>query len=162
MSLSHVDESGKARMVDVSGKPPTPREAVAWGRIRMSKEAFDAVQGNAVAKGDVLTVAQVAGITAGKRTGELIPLCHPLGLDALEVKLELDPQLPGVTVEATARVTGRTGVEMEALTAVAVSCLTVYDMVKAMDRSMVIEQVRLISKTGGARGDWRSADETRS
>jgi cyclic pyranopterin phosphate synthase len=149
-------------MVDVSGKPLTPREATAQGRVKMSQEAFEAVQGNALAKGDVLTVAQVAGITAGKRTGELIPLCHPLGLDVLEVKLELDPGLPGVIVEATARVTGRTGVEMEALTAVAVSCLTVYDMVKAMDRSMVIEQVRLISKTGGTRGDWRGADDTRS
>ena len=159
MSLSHVDESGKARMVDVSDKPVSARTARAAGRVRMSKEAFEAVQGNAVSKGDVLTVAQVAGITAGKRTGELIPLCHPLGLDALEVRVELDPDLPGVTVEATARLTGRTGVEMEALTAVAVSCLTVYDMVKAVDRSMVIEQVRLISKTGGTHGDWHSPGE---
>jgi cyclic pyranopterin phosphate synthase len=158
VSLSHVDESGKARMVDVGGKPETARSATARGQVRMSKEAFEAVRGNAVAKGDVLTVAQVAGITAAKRTGELIPLCHPLGLDAVDVKVALDPALPGVTVEATARVTGRTGVEMEALTAVAVSCLTVYDMVKAMDRSMVIEQVRLIEKTGGTRGDWRSAE----
>ena len=158
MSLSHVDESGKARMIDVSGKPLTAREATAQGRVKMSKEAFEAVQGNAVSKGDVLTVAQVAGITAAKRTGELIPLCHPLGLEGVDVKLELDPQLPGITVEATARITGRTGVEMEALTAVAVACLTVYDMVKVMDRSMVIEQVRLISKTGGTRGDWHSAD----
>jgi cyclic pyranopterin phosphate synthase len=158
VSLSHVDESGKARMVDVGGKPETARSATARGQVRMSKEAFEAVRGNAVAKGDVLTVAQVAGITAAKRTGELIPLCHPLGLDAVDVKVALDPALPGVTVEATIRVTGRTGVEMEALTAVAVSCLTVYDMVKAMDRSMVIEQVRLIEKTGGTRGDWRSAE----
>ena len=162
MSLSHVDGSGKARMVDVSGKPVSAREARAGGRVRMSPQAFEAVQENAVAKGDVLTVAQVAGITAGKRTGELIPLCHPLGLDSLEVRIELDAQLPGVTVEAVARVTGRTGVEMEALTAVAVACLTVYDMVKAIDRSMVIEQVRLISKTGGAHGDWHSGDEVQS
>jgi cyclic pyranopterin phosphate synthase len=159
VSLSHVDESGKARMVDVSGKPVTVRSATARGQVRMSREAFEAVQGNAVAKGDVLTVAQVSGITAAKRTGELIPLCHPLGLDAVEVKVELAAELPGVRVEATARATGRTGVEMEALTAVAVSCLTVYDMVKAMDRSMVIEDVRLIGKTGGSRGDWRSAEE---
>ena len=159
MRLSHVDEAGRARMVDVGDKPVSERQATARGQVRMSREAFQAVQGNAVAKGDVLTVAQVAGITAGKRTGELIPLCHPLGLDALDVTLELNPELPGVDVEATARVTGRTGVEMEALTAVAVACLTVYDMVKSLDRSMVIEQVRLISKTGGTRGDWRSADD---
>lgn len=159
MSLSHVDESGRARMVDVSGKAVTARSATARGQVRMSQAAFEAIQTNAVAKGDVLTVAQVAGITAAKRTGELIPLCHPLGLDAVDVSVELDPRIPGVRVEATARVTARTGVEMEALTAVAVACLTVYDMVKAVDRSMVIEQVRLISKTGGTRGDWRSAGE---
>lgn len=159
MSLSHVDDSGKARMVDVSEKPVSARTATASGRVKMSKEAFEAVQKNALSKGDVLTVAQVAGITAGKRTGDLIPLCHPLGLDGLDVSVVLDPELPGVVVEATARITGRTGVEMEALTAVAVCCLTVYDMVKAVDRSMVIEDVRLISKTGGTRGDWHSADQ---
>lgn len=159
MSLSHVDESGRARMVDVSQKPVTMRTASAEGWVRMSREAFQLVEGNAIAKGDVLTVAQVAGITAAKRTGELIPLCHPLGLDAIDVRVELDPALPGVRVESTARVTGRTGVEMEALTAVAVACLTVYDMVKAVDRSMVIENVRLTSKTGGTRGDWRRAGE---
>lgn len=159
MSLSHVDESGRARMVDVSTKPETARSATARGQVRMSQAAFDAVQGNAVAKGDVLTVAQVAGITAAKRTGELIPLCHPLGLEAINVRVELDPSLPGVRVEASAGLTGRTGVEMEALTAVAVACLTVYDMVKAVDRSMVIEQVRLIAKTGGARGDWSSTEK---
>lgn len=159
MSLSHVDESGRARMVDVSGKPVSARSATARGQVRMSQVAFEAVQSNAIAKGDVLTVAQVSGITAAKRTGELIPLCHPLGLDAVEVQAELDPGLPGVQVEATVRVTGRTGVEMEALTAVAVTCLTVYDMVKAVDRSMMIEQIRLISKTGGTRGDWRSSGE---
>ena len=159
MSLSHVDDAGRARMVDVGDKPVSDRQAMARGQVRMSQSAFEAVQGNAVAKGDVLTVAQVAGITAGKRTGELIPLCHPLGLDGLDVKVELDPRLPGVIVEASARVTGRTGVEMEAMTAVAVACLTVYDMVKAVDRAMVIEQVRLISKTGGVRGDWHSVDD---
>lgn len=159
MSLSHVDEAGRARMVDVSGKPVTARSATARGQVRMSQVAFEAVQGNAVAKGDVLTVSQVAGIAAAKRTGELIPLCHPLGLDAVDVKVDLNPALPGVMVEATVRVTGRTGVEMEALTAVTVTCLTVYDMVKAVDRSMVIEQVCLISKTGGTRGDWRSSGD---
>jgi cyclic pyranopterin phosphate synthase len=147
-------------MVDVSEKPVSARTATASGRVKMSKEAFETVQKNALLKGDVLTVAQVAGITAGKRTGDLIPLCHPLGLDALDVNLALDPELPGVVVEATARVTGRTGVEMEALTAVVVACLTVYDMVKAVDRSMVIDDVRLISKTGGTRGDWHSADQS--
>ena len=159
MSLSHVDENGRARMVDVSGKPDTMRSATARGQVRMSQTAFEAVMGNTVAKGDVLTVAQVSGITAAKRTGELIPLCHPLGLDGVDVKVELEPGIPGVAIEATARCTGKTGVEMEALTAVAVACLTVYDMVKAIDRSMVIEHVRLISKTGGAHGDWRSAGE---
>ncbi|MEP7326008.1 MAG: cyclic pyranopterin monophosphate synthase MoaC [Gemmatimonadota bacterium] len=159
MSLSHLDESGRARMVDVGDKPVTARTASAEGAVRMSRAAFEEVQAQAVAKGDVLAVAQVAGITAAKRTGELIPLCHPLGLDAIDVQLQLDPELPGVRVSATAKVVGRTGVEMEALTAVAVACLTVYDMVKAVDRGMVIEEVRLISKTGGTRGDWRRAGE---
>lgn len=159
MSLSHLDESGRARMVDVSGKPVTTRTATAEGSVRMSRTAFEEVQTHALTKGDVLAVAQVAGITAAKRTGELIPLCHPLGLDAIDVQVHLNADLPGVRVEATATVVGRTGVEMEALTAVAVACLTVYDMVKAVDREMVIEDVRLVSKTGGTRGDWRRAGE---
>lgn len=159
MSLSHLDESGRARMVDVSGKPVTTRSATAEGAVRMSRVAFEEVQTHAVGKGDVLAVAQVAGITAAKRTGELIPLCHPLGLDAIDVELHLDPELPGIRVQATATVMGRTGVEMEALTAVTVACLTVYDMVKAVDREMVIEEVRLMAKTGGTRGDWRRAGE---
>lgn len=146
-------------MVDVSDKPVTARTASAEGAVRMSQAAFEEVRSQAVAKGDVLAVAQVAGITAAKRTGELIPLCHPLGLDAIDVELQLDPALPGVRVTATAKVMGRTGVEMEALTAVAVACLTVYDMVKAVDRDMVIEDVRLMAKTGGTRGDWRRAGE---
>lgn len=154
MTLSHLDESGRARMVDVSGKPESERTAVAEGRVRMSREAYELVASHAVAKGDVLAVAEVAGVMAAKRTGELIPLCHPLGLDLVTVEARLDPDLPGVRLEATARVTGRTGVEMEALTAVSVGCLTVYDMVKAVDREMVIEGVRLLSKTGGTRGDW--------
>ena len=159
MSLSHLDESGRARMVDVGDKPVTARTASAEGAVRMSPAAFDKVRDQVVAKGDVLAVAQVAGIMAAKRTGELIPLCHPLGLDAIDVQLQLDPALPGVRVAATAKVVGRTGVEMEALTAVAVACLTVYDMVKAVDRDMVIEAVRLMAKTGGTRGDWRRAGE---
>jgi cyclic pyranopterin phosphate synthase len=138
-------------MVDVSGKPVTERVAVAEGQVRMSREAFDQVAANAVAKGDVLAVAEVAGVMAAKRTGELIPLCHPLGLDLVTVEAKLAPELPGVRLSATAKVTGRTGVEMEALTAVSVACLTVYDMVKAIDRAMCIEGIRLTSKTGGTR-----------
>jgi cyclic pyranopterin phosphate synthase len=158
VSLSHVDKAGRARMVDVGGKPETERTAVAEGQVRMSREAYDQVAANAVAKGDVLAVAEVAGVMAAKRTGELIPLCHPLGLDVVTVEARLVPELPGVRVVATAKVTGRTGVEMEALTAVSVACLTVYDMVKAIDREMTIEGVRLTSKTGGTRGDWRRSD----
>ena len=158
MTLSHLDESGRARMVDVGDKPETRRTAVAEGQVRMSREAYDLVAAHAVAKGDVLAVAEVAGVMAAKRTGELIPLCHPLGLDVVTVEARLAPDLPGVRLTATARVTGRTGVEMEALTAVGVGCLTVYDMVKAVDREMVIEGIRLISKTGGTRGDWRRSD----
>jgi cyclic pyranopterin monophosphate synthase len=159
MKLSHLDERGAARMVDVGDKPVTERTAEAEGAVRMSQEAFELVAGNAIAKGDVLTVAQVAGTMAGKRTGELIPLCHPLALDHLAVVAELDAALPGVRVRATAKLSGRTGVEMEALTAVAVACLTIYDMVKAVDRGMVIENVRLLRKTGGTRGDWRRPAE---
>jgi cyclic pyranopterin monophosphate synthase len=151
VSLSHVDAAGRARMVDVSGKPVTERVAMAEGQVRMSREAFDQVAANAVAKGDVLAVAEVAGVMAAKRTGELIPLCHPLGLDLVTVEAKLAPELPGVRLSATAKVTGRTGVEMEALTAVSVACLTVYDMVKAIDRAMCIEGIRLTSKTGGTR-----------
>ena len=158
MKLSHLDEAGRARMVDVGGKPETERTAVAEGTVRMSREAYEQVAANAVAKGDVLAVAEVAGVMAAKRTGELIPLCHPLGLDLATVEARLAPELPGVRVTATAKVTGRTGVEMEALTAVSVACLTVYDMVKAVDRAMVIEGVRLVSKTGGSRGDWRRSE----
>ncbi|MEO8226633.1 MAG: cyclic pyranopterin monophosphate synthase MoaC [Gemmatimonadota bacterium] len=154
MKLSHLDEQGRARMVDVSAKPVSARTAVAEGSVRMSPAAYQLVEQQAVAKGDVLGVAEVAGTMAAKRTGELIPLCHPLGLDSVAVEARTDRALPGVHVTATAKVTGRTGVEMEALTAVAVACLTVYDMVKAIDREMYIEGVRLVSKTGGTRGDW--------
>jgi cyclic pyranopterin phosphate synthase len=147
VKLSHLDERGRARMVDVGGKPESERTAVAEGAVRMSQEAFDLVAAQAAPKGDVLAVAEVAGVMAAKRTGELIPLCHPLGLDLVEVEARLEPELPGVRVKARAKVTARTGVEMEALTAVAVACLTVYDMVKAVDRGMIIEDVRLVSKT---------------
>jgi cyclic pyranopterin phosphate synthase len=158
VKLTHLDERGRARMVDVGGKPETERTATAEGVVRMSREAFDVVAAQAVAKGDVLAVAEVAGIMGAKRTGDLIPLCHPLGLDIAEVEARLEPELPGVRVTAVAKVTARTGVEMEALTAVAVACLTVYDMVKAIDRGMTIEEVRLVSKTGGTRGDWRRSE----
>jgi cyclic pyranopterin phosphate synthase len=159
MKLSHVDEQGRARMVDVGGKPLTARTASAEGAVRMSRAAYDLVAAHGVAKGDVLAVAELAGTMAAKRTGELIPLCHPIGLDAIRVEARLDQELPGVRIIATAAVTGRTGVEMEALTAVAVACLTVYDMVKAVDREMAVEGVRLLSKTGGTRGDWHRAGD---
>jgi cyclic pyranopterin phosphate synthase len=155
VKLSHLDEAGRARMVDVGDKPESARTAVADGVVRMSHEAFDLLARRAVAKGDVLTVAEVAGVMGAKRTGELIPLCHPLRLDLVSGEARLEPELPGVRVTARARVTGRTGVEMEALTAVSVACLTVYDMMKAVDREIIIDQVKLLSKTGGTRGDWR-------
>jgi cyclic pyranopterin phosphate synthase len=155
VKLTHLDERGRARMVDVGGKPVSERSAVAEGAVRMSREAFNLVAAQAVDKGDVLSVAEVAGTMGAKRTGDLIPLCHPLGLDLVQVEARLEPELPGVRVTAVTKTSGRTGVEMEALTAVAVACLTVYDMVKAVDRGMIIEEVQLVSKTGGTRGDWR-------
>ena len=158
MSLSHVDSAGRARMVDVGDKPVTARRAVAEGRVLMSADAFDQVRASAVAKGDVLAVAEIAGVMAAKRAGELIPLCHPLALDQVQVELELVDDWPGVRVTATVAATARTGVEMEALTAVGVACLTVYDMVKAVDRNMRITAIRLLEKSGGARGDWRAAN----
>jgi cyclic pyranopterin phosphate synthase len=145
-------------MVDVGDKPESERTAEAEGVVRMTREAFDLVAAQAVAKGDVLAVAEVAGTMGAKRAGDLIPLCHPLNLDLVQVEARLEPELPGVRISAVAKATGRTGVEMEALTAVAVACLTVYDMVKAVDRGMTIEEVRLVSKTGGTRGDGRRTD----
>jgi cyclic pyranopterin monophosphate synthase len=153
--LTHLDERGRARMVDVGDKPESERTATAEGAVRMSREAFEQVAAQAIAKGDVLSVAELAGTMGAKRTADLIPLCHPLNLDLVEVEARLEPELPGVRVTAVAKASGRTGVEMEALAAVAVACLTIYDMVKAVDRAMVIEGVRLLSKTGGTRGDWR-------
>ncbi|CAN5782616.1 cyclic pyranopterin monophosphate synthase MoaC [soil metagenome] len=147
MKLSHLDAEGRARMVDVGDKQVSDRKAVASGAVRMSQQAYDLVAGEGVPKGDVLAVAEVAGVMGAKRTGDLIPLCHPLGLDHVQVEARLDPELPGVQVTAVARVIGRTGVEMEALTAVTVACLTVYDMVKAVDKGMVIQDVKLVSKT---------------
>lgn len=146
MKLSHVDQAGRARMVDVGDKPLMDRLAIAAGTIRMSPDAFRQIAELAVAKGDVLAVSEVAGTLAAKRTAELIPLCHPLGIDHVEVEASLAESVPGVRVTAKVRTVGRTGVEMEALTAVTVALLTVYDMVKAIDGSMVIEDVQLIEK----------------
>lgn len=153
--LTHIDAQGKARMVDVGGKPQTARVAVAAGRIVMSPQALAAVRDGAVPKGDVLATARIAGIMAAKRTAELIPLCHPLALDAVSVDLALESD--AIRATATASLNGRTGVEMEALTAVSVALLTIYDMAKAIDKGMVIEAVRLIEKRGGKSGDWKAA-----
>ncbi len=157
--LSHVDDEGRARMVDVGAKPITARYAAAEGWVKMSKDAFALVKANRIAKGDVLRVAEIAGIAGAKRTAELIPLCHPLPLERVMVTATLDPKLPGVRVKAEARVEAKTGVEMEALTACAVSLLTVYDMVKAADRSMEIGGVRLLEKSGGLTGEWKISSE---
>ena len=157
--LTHLDEAGAARMVDVGGKVETARAATAAGRIRMSAEALQAVREGSGPKGDVLAAARIAGIMAAKRTGELIPLCHPLSLDAVRVEFAFEQD--GVSVTARASLTGRTGVEMEALTAVSVALLTIYDMAKALDRTMVIEGVRLIEKTGGKSGDWSAPSDPR-
>jgi cyclic pyranopterin phosphate synthase len=152
--LSHVAPDGTARMVDVGHKPETERMARATGEIRMSRETLEAIDGNAIAKGDVLGVARVAGIMAAKRTSELIPLCHPLPLTDVAVTLVTDPAIPGVRVEATVRTIGRTGVEMEALAGATIALLTVYDMAKAMDKSMRINDISLAEKTGGAGGSY--------
>lgn len=152
--LSHVGPAGEARMVDVSGKPVTVRTARAAGRIRMAPATLDAIRANTLQKGDVLGVARVAGVMAAKRTAELVPLCHPLPLDDVQVTLTPDPGLPGIQVEAIVRCTGRTGVEMEAIVAASIALVTVYDMAKSVDREMVIGEVRLLEKTGGQRGDW--------
>ena len=156
--LTHLDASGAAAMVDVADKAGTQRTAVAEGCVVMEPATLALIRDGDAKKGDVLGVARVAGIMAAKRTHELIPLCHPLLLTKVAVDLALDPLLPGVRVTATARVTGQTGVEMEALTAVGVACLTVYDMVKAADRGMRIEGIRLLSKEGGKSGTWSALD----
>jgi cyclic pyranopterin phosphate synthase len=162
MSLSHLDASGRAAMVDVGAKPETERVAVASGRIRMAPATMGLILGGEAPKGDVVAVARLAGIQAAKLTGQLIPLCHPLPLTQVAVDLEVDPtpaDVAALVATATARTVGRTGVEMEALTACAVALLTVYDMLKAVDRGMVIEAVRLESKRGGQSGDWSRPNE---
>lgn len=152
--LTHLDESGRARMVDVADKATTRREAVATGSIRMQPETLQRALKGDLPKGDVRAIAEIAGVMAGKRTSDLIPLCHPLALSSLQVEVSPDEALPGFLVTARARVTDQTGVEMEALTAVSVACLTLYDMLKAIDRSMTIEAVRLDEKHGGSSGSF--------
>ena len=154
--LTHLDESGAARMVDVGGKTATARSATAAGRIRMTPEALAALADGAGPKGDALAAARIAGIMAAKRTGELIPLCHPLALDAVTVDFAVESD--AIRVTATASLTGKTGVEMEAMAAVSVALLTIYDMGKALDKAMVIEGVRLLAKSGGKSGDWRAPE----
>ena len=154
--LSHVAPDGAARMVDVSAKADTVRTARARGTIRMSMDAFEAIRSHQIAKGDVLSIARLAGVMAAKRTAELIPLCHPLLLEDVQVDLVADAGLPGVTAESQARTTGRTGVEMEAIVAVTVALVTVYDMAKSADRGMVISDISLIEKTGGSSGTYRN------
>lgn len=152
--LTHVDASGKARMVDISGKAATHRMARARGNIRMRPETLASIRDNQLAKGDVLTVAKIAGIMGAKRTSELVPLCHSIALSDMDLELRLDDALPGITVEATARTTGQTGVEMEAIMGVSVTLVTLYDMAKGVDKGMVIGDISLVEKRGGKSGDW--------
>lgn len=154
--LSHVNEAGEAHMVDVSDKPVTARTAIAEGFVAMKPETLALLKRGDAPKGDVLATARIAGIMAAKRTHELIPLCHPLALAKVTVDLETNSGPPGVRVVAEVKTTGRTGVEMEALTAVSVTCLTLYDMLKAVDRAMSFERIRLIEKSGGRSGDYRA------
>jgi len=151
--LTHLDESGHVHMVDVGAKPDTERVAIARGEVLMKQATFDLIRAGQIKKGDVLTVAQIAGIAAAKRTSDLIPLCHPLALTQVAVEVSLDESLPGVIIIATTKTTGKTGVEMEALTAVSVAALTIYDMAKAVEKTMRIQNIRLVEKHGGRSGD---------
>ncbi|MBO0661044.1 cyclic pyranopterin monophosphate synthase MoaC [Jiella sp. CQZ9-1] len=159
--LTHIDADGKAAMVDVGDKAETVRIAEAEGLVRMQPETLALIERKEAVKGDVVGVARLAGIMAAKRTHELIPLCHPLMLSKIGVEITAEPALPGLRVTATAKLTGRTGVEMEALTAVSVACLTIYDMAKAVDRSMEITGIRLLAKSGGRSGDFRAKENGR-
>jgi cyclic pyranopterin phosphate synthase len=156
VSLTHVASDGSARMVDVSSKPETVRTARARGTIRMSMVAFEAIRSQTIAKGDVLSVARLAGVMAAKRTADLVPLCHPLLLDDVQVEISADPTLPGFIADSSVRSTGRTGVEMEAIVAVTVALVTVYDMAKSADRGMVIGDISLVEKTGGKSGRYHN------
>lgn len=155
--LTHLDQAGRARMVDVSAKPVTAREALAAGRVRMTAETLKKALSGDSKKGSVRAVAEIAGIMAAKRTAELIPLCHPLPLTSVSVEINADEAAVALVVTARAKTSGQTGVEMEALTAVSVACLTIYDMLKASDRAMVIEDITLLEKSGGASGDYCAA-----
>jgi cyclic pyranopterin phosphate synthase len=152
--LTHIDETGAARMVDVGGKAATLREAVATGTVLMKPETLRLISEGTAKKGDVLATARIAGILAAKRTHELIPLCHPIQISSVDVRIILDETLPGVVIDARIKLTGQTGVEMEALTAVSVACLTIYDMLKAADKGMIIKDIRLVEKHGGKSGSW--------
>jgi len=158
-TLTHLDKTGAARMVDVGAKAVTERIAIAEGAVTMLPATLDLIVSGNAKKGDVVGAARIAGIMAAKRTHELIPLAHPLGLTSVVVDIEPDAELPGLTVRATAKVGGKTGVEMEALTAVSVACLTIYDMAKAVDRGMAITGIRLIEKRGGKSGTWRAKEK---
>lgn len=155
-----MDERGRPKMVDVAEKPETVRTARAAGQIRMKPEAYSLIEGTRGPKGDVLAIAELAGVMGAKRTAELIPLCHPVGLDHVAVHAALDPALPGVRIESEVRAVGRTGVEMEALVAVAIGLLTVYDMVKSAGHGMEMGAIRLLEKRGGVRGDWNAKEES--
>ncbi|MBZ9854654.1 cyclic pyranopterin monophosphate synthase MoaC [Mesorhizobium sp. CA13] len=158
-ALTHLGAQGQANMVDIGGKDETTRTAVAEGFVSMRPETLKMILAGNAKKGDVLGTARIAGIMAAKKTHELIPLCHPLLLTRVSVDIEPDPALPGLKITALARVNGKTGVEMEALTAASVACLTIYDMAKAVDRAMVITGIRLVEKTGGKSGDYKAAGE---
>lgn len=155
--LTHLDETGAAHMVDVSEKDVTTRTAVAEGTVTMQPATLELIRTGSAAKGDVVATARIAGIMAAKKTHELIPLCHPIMLSKVTIDVEFDTALPGLRIRATTKVAERTGVEMEALTAVSVACLTIYDMAKAVDRGMTIGGIRLLEKTGGRSGDWQVA-----
>ncbi|MBN9059257.1 MULTISPECIES: cyclic pyranopterin monophosphate synthase MoaC [Kaistia] len=158
--LTHLDETGAAHMVDVSAKAITERTAVAEGTVTMQPATLDLIRSGTAAKGDVIATARIAGIMAAKKTHELIPLCHPIMLSKVKIEIEFEDTLPGLRIRATTKVAERTGVEMEALTAVSVACLTIYDMAKAVDRGMTIGGIRLIEKTGGRSGDWTAESES--
>lgn len=157
--LTHVDDSGRARMVDVSDKQPTARIAVAVGQLSCLAETLEQVRSGTAPKGSVIRTAELAGIMAAKRTADLIPLCHPLPLTGVDVRIDMDEAPPGFRIEATVRTNGVTGVEMEALTAVSVACLTLFDMLKAIDRSMRIGGIQVVSKSGGKSGDWQRSGQ---
>jgi cyclic pyranopterin monophosphate synthase len=155
-SLSHLNDHGQAHMVDVSDKTPTAREAIAQGQVRMNLATFQAIEQGNAPKGDVLSTAQLAGTMAAKQTANLIPLCHPLPLTGIKVTITANPTLPGYDIQARVRTKAETGVEMEALTAVSIAALTLYDMAKALDKSIAIESIRLVHKSGGKSGDWHN------